>query len=300
MMMAKGEVTGNGKAPIMERDGEMVHHGRMSKVDRYKWRTDTKRGEYTEIPKGNLVVDDSYQRGVDEAKVKRIASEWSWPAVGALVVAKRPDGRYYVVDGQHRAVASRRRQDVDTLPCMVFEFSDLIVESQAFLDGNTNRKPLTAIDKFAARITTRDPASLVVMSLAVQSGREIRDSERGIKCVAILTKLAAQDEAVLRRIWPLVDEVCRDRGISEEIVGGLFYIEQNVKDESIMAAKWRSKIAGLGAKGLLDGIASARAFYKRGGPKVWAAGILNTVNHRLRNQLEIKVSLDGRPEMEGR
>lgn len=294
-----GSGSGNGRNKGNGKSGDRAHDGR-SKIERYKWRTGTKRGVYMDIPKSDLLVDDSYQRRPDEWKIKRIASEWSWPAIGALIVAMRDDGKFYVVDGQHRALAAMRRADVETMPCIVFEMSDMMTEAQAFLDANTARKPLSALNKFNALLATGSKGAEMVVALAQQANRQIGDSTpTGIRCVGLLLKMANEDGPRLQRIWPLITDLCHGMPISETIVGGLYYVEGNAT-ESVMSTRWRSRIAAIGATKLLEGAAAAVAFYKKGGDKVWAAGMVNVINRGLKNRLEMRTSLDGRPETNGK
>lgn len=144
----------------------------VTKVAKYKWRTDTRPGELMMIPKGSLEVDSAYQRGQNELKVQHIASSWSWPAFGALIVARRGD-RFFVIDGQHRALAAIRRADVSDLPCVVFPMENIEQEALAFLDSNTSRKPLTTADKYKASLVVGDEVTTLVNNLIVASGRTV-------------------------------------------------------------------------------------------------------------------------------
>ena len=98
---------------------EITHVG-LDKVQRYGWVTAHAQGRFEMINKRLLNVNtEIYQREASKTKVLELASNWSWIACGALIVADR-DGVYWVADGQHRKLAADKRSDIKELPCMVF------------------------------------------------------------------------------------------------------------------------------------------------------------------------------------
>jgi hypothetical protein len=99
------------------------------------------------------MVDHLYQREeVSESNTLSIASEWSFSLCGALVVMERTDGTLWIVDGQQRFLAARRRGDIAELPCIVFQSAGLESEALAFVGVNTSRKAVPARAKWAARL----------------------------------------------------------------------------------------------------------------------------------------------------
>ena len=100
-------------------------------------------GELLYLNKNILEIDHSYQRNAKNARVLKLARRWNWLSCGVLTVAKR-SGRYYVVDGQHRLMAALKRADIDQLPCLVFESSEMREEAVAFRDANKERRPINS------------------------------------------------------------------------------------------------------------------------------------------------------------
>lgn len=56
---------------------------------------------------GKLTSGLPYQRQVDEKEVDRLIQEWDDRLLDPIIVSFR-DGRFYVVDGQHRISAMRK------------------------------------------------------------------------------------------------------------------------------------------------------------------------------------------------
>lgn len=61
------------------------------------------------VPIDKLVIDDTYQRSIEKrgwANISRIANDFDWSKFSPLMVARLDDGRFAIVDGQHRAHAA--------------------------------------------------------------------------------------------------------------------------------------------------------------------------------------------------
>lgn len=269
---------------------DMVHNGKMTKVERYKWTKVDEPGELKMLPKEILEVDSSYQRPINEAKVKEIASSFSFVAFGAAVVADRGDGRYFIIDAQHRVAAAMRRSDVKTLPCIVFHMDSLTDEARAFLGLNTMRKPLTGLEKHTAAVKAGDDASVKADSLARSIGRVLvesaSDASRSIGCVRLLTRLAAEDYDRTRRVLSVLDQLAGNRPIKEVMLDGLFWVDMKMPPgETIADRRWRDRIIAVGYESMeLEAKRMAQALVK-GGRATWGRGILRAINKGLRHKL---------------
>lgn len=282
----------NGKTASTE---ETVHYG-MSKVDRYKWKSGTRPGELRMIHKSLIDIPSEYQRPQEaqEAKIRKIAADFSWPHFGALVVVSQGNGRFNACDGAGRLSAAKRRADVAEVPCIVFDPMSLKDEAEVFLGNNTLRKPVSAYSKFRALVVTENRAARAVDELVGASGRTFSEasSPTTVRCVALLLRLAEKDELRLRRLWPVIIEVCSGHAIHERIVDGLFYIDQHMQGGELLTdPKWRHRLNQLGAHALLIAANKAASFYTKGGSKVWARGIVEALNKGMRSR--ISLSTDG-------
>jgi hypothetical protein len=271
---------------------DTVHSG-ISKVERYGWKVVDDEGKPQKISKTLLLVDSEYQRQTTEAKVARIAKEWSWIACGVLIVADR-DGKYYVVDGWHRKSAADRRSDIDELNCLVFKTEDVADEALAFYRIQKNRKAMSAVDSFRAQLAYGDKTAMKIERLAARAGREIKDSESGkaIKGVSAIASCLKTDADALERLWPLMTELFAGQKWQVHIMLALHYIERNLDDATLTKSKWKNRILGIGTKGLSEAIRAAMVFYKKGGAKVGAEGVRQALNKGLHQKNKLMLSFD--------
>ena len=107
-------------------------------------------------PVADLKIDDAYQRAIDSPSsqrlVREIACNWDWDLCSTLIVSDRGDDGLYVIDGQHRLAGARYRQDVPHLPCIVLKSDGREGEARRFVAINTQRKTVTPLDRFRARM----------------------------------------------------------------------------------------------------------------------------------------------------
>lgn len=121
------------------------------------------------IPLSKLKVSTEYQRLLSRATIKK-AKDFDPVLCQPLFVALRPNGEYYVVDGQHKAaIASVYCYDDNenqiVLPCVVYDHLahgnktyKQCVEAEALIFSklNTTRKNVTKIEKIRAGLACGD------------------------------------------------------------------------------------------------------------------------------------------------
>jgi hypothetical protein len=260
-----------------------------TKLERYKWKLKDEPGKLRMLPKEKIVVDESYQRVVNEPKAVGIARAWSYVACGALIVAYR-DGVFYAVDGQHRLAAALRRADITHLPCIVFETDDSKQEAKGFLDANTFRKALTSLDKFKAQIATGDHAAVAIHKMLEASGYVASKTEkaRGVRCVAVLMRNYIINKEDFEAAWPAIVASASGGAIMERTVDGLVWIEKHAFEGTLAEAKWIKRVQAVGQPALLEAAAKASAYYARGGAAVWGQGMLRAINHRLKEKFQVE------------
>lgn len=125
-------------------------------------------------PVEQLQVDDRYQRSLEAANsitlIRRIAINWDWGLCQPLYVARRADGRLYIVDGQHRWAAAKLRGDIWQLPCVVRSFETTEQEAAAFVALNQERTPLSALQMFRASVASGNPESADILATIEEAG----------------------------------------------------------------------------------------------------------------------------------
>lgn len=259
---------------------------KLDKVKRYKWAVDHRKLRLEFINKNKLHVDASYQRDVMKGKVLEIASNWSWLACGGIVVAKR-EGKYWVIDGGHRVAAAAERSDIADLPCLVFDSEGADEEAQAFLQLNTNRKPIKIIDRHKARLVAGDKTAGFVQEWCDLLELRIMDkTDVGtIKSIGWCYRRAQDDPDAFVAVLSFAAETSKKHrvAISERLLEGVWYINKYV-DGGLENKRLYKRMDSIGAQALLDAANRASAFYTSGGARIWATGMMEEINKGLRHK----------------
>lgn len=274
------------------RSNEMNTRTGKSKVQQYRWELKDKPGELVWLHKTALRVDHDYQRHGNQTKAIAIAQRWSYVACGVIVVAKRTtDQGMYVIDGQHRVLAALKRDDVQQLPCIVFESDGPKQEAAGFMDANTQRRMPTSQEKWRAQMMRGDQNTLFVNALITQAGRTVSNcaGPTTVRCLTSLLRAADSDREALGRLWPLVVELSVGKVLHERIFDGLFWLETHLPDdESLVDRRWRERVLRVGYDGLLEAAHKAAAYFTRGGNKVWGTGMLEAMNKGCRIHMQLR------------
>lgn len=271
---------------------EQTHLG-VSKIDRYKWTIKDSRGEYMAIDKNELFVDHAYQRDQNDNKTIEMARSWSWMACGAILVAMRKDGTHFVFDGQHRVMAARKRSDISTLDCLVFEVDEITDEASGFLKSNTLRKPVSMAAKFKAMLVCNDENAVGVSNMLEELGLKIdKNCKPGnFGSLAWAVKSHAKNRDAFAKTMRLVASLAGSKhSIHESMCRGLFHL--HVKHGALDCVKFVRRMHQVGYQDLFDSLNRAASYYKRGGEKPWSEGILVAVNRGLRNKFYVEQQPD--------
>ena len=272
--------------------GSAAGSASMSKVSRYGWNTLDEPGELIFLDKSQLLVDRSYQRVEEKVKTTDIASKFSWKAFGAISVMQRSDGKYLVVDGQHRALAAWKRADVYSVPCILFRSSGIEDEATCFINANTKRKSVSAFSKFRAKLVARDEMALLLDSILRDVGLVPSAESKGvdrISCVAKCEKMLKQHLASFKKSISIAADISRSDQtyVSDILVSGLFYLDRHIPG-GLENRKVAQRLTQIGALGLIE---SARKMTYRtgcGGQKSYAEGMLEIINRSMRGKVSFR------------
>ena len=163
----------------------------------------------TWLPLKKLVVDDKYQRPINEARSRRYAVDWNQALAGLITVSSRRDGTYAVLDGQHRARGAQIRR-LPEVWCEVF--FDLTPELEAYIFRERNRKRVAtnSLDDFRAAVAAGDAKALRVLqvleALKIQVGANSKNPNV-YACIAALFTLDTwgvlrETLSLIRETWP--------------------------------------------------------------------------------------------------
>lgn len=275
----------------MEDDAVARDDKKLNKVSRYGWAAEDAPGELCYIDTDLLNVDERYQRPENHNHALRIARDWSFMSCGAVIVAERLDGTLWVVDGQHRVLAAKNRP-VEKLPCIVFKSASLKEEAQAFLSANIGRRFVKSIDKHRTAVVAEDATALLIQRLTSELGLEIVASAKApgqLAFVALCARRVTENRADFETVLRFMAALCQyeNAPLHEQIFDGLWYLHRNIKG-GLQNERLARRIRETGLDRLKDGLTRANAFYRKGGAKVWATGMLQEINKNLRTKFEFE------------
>lgn len=133
---------------------------------------------------------EHYQRMLDEAKVARIARDFEPDALLVPLVCERADGTYWILDGQHRIEAVRRRFGVgQKIWCDIVQEREPRQEAGLFRRVNTERAGLTALQAWHTdrMVGVRDV--LDAERVLQQYGRKVGTGEREVRCAGAVREI---------------------------------------------------------------------------------------------------------------
>lgn len=269
---------------------EITHQG-VDKTARYGWITKDAPGELRTLHKDVLQIHPAYQRDSIPSKIRDITAQWSFVACGAIVVGAR-GGEYWVIDGQHRVLAAKRRSDITHLPCVIFHTEDVKQEAVAFLDLNTGRKPVSTIGKFKAMIAAGDESAVFVRdtleSLAITPSTSAH-KEKEIKSLGWALKKSKENPARFEKVMRIACDISKNIPIQEKLLDGLWYIDERIEG-GITNQRFSERIHQIGAQKLIEAANKASAYFVKGGASVWAQGMIDVINRGLQKRFEMKGS----------
>lgn len=259
-------------------------HRPVDKIEMYGWEMVDRPGRFAWIGKGELNVDHDYQRdNVKHHRVNRIAARWSWVRLGSLLVAERPDGSFWVFDGQHRKLAADKRSDITRLPCMVYRSTGPADESKLFVDVNQDRGPVQMIDRFKALLAQNDPTALKVEKLVGETGYRVArgTADRTVCCVGAIYAAVAQDADAAGVAWRVACEIHDGKQVVDRVFRGLYAAERHVRKSelgSLVDPRFASAVARLTPAAIYRSVVQTAEYWNKSGPKIEGEAVVRLLN----------------------
>lgn len=267
----------------------------MDKVQKFGWRQSGDVGTDQEIHKNELKIDYTYQRDtISQARIGGFCADWDWTKFGRIIVSARPNGEYYVVDGQHRVLAARNRSDIQMLPCVVHRFGSVEEEALAFKDLNVNRGPVSSYHQFKALLVGKHPKAVAVHNLLASFGYSVAQTRgksansRTVCCVHLIQRCCEEDQAAITAALQVAAKLVDGGHIFDDILGGLYFLQrhlQRIKMGSITDQDTVDKLITSGVGEIRKSISTSKNYHSRGGYKVCAQGIIKLLNRRKRHRI---------------
>lgn len=271
----------------------------VSKVERYGWNKDVgKPGEYLMLNKMDLDISGDYQRhgngkvdidgvmsGTDKRKksIKQIAKSFSWELFGVLIVVMWKDGTLWVVDGGHRTIAARLRDDITMLPALVFERPDIDREELLKMDANLffnsckMRRSMDSYDRHRAATIAEHDDALAVNDLLMKFNIKLDQSARKpdqFSAVNTLKKCINRNPKTAEKALEVALSVAKTGPVTMDILSGIFYLLEKCG----MTDKHIKVLKVLDDSTLNGSIKNTKALLEKGGERVCAVGIAKAIN----------------------
>lgn len=220
--------------------------------------------KFAEIALGEMVVCERAQRTLKPARVEQILAALDLEAFGEPVLSSR-DGRYYIVDGQHRvrALAQFLGDDWEqaTIKCKVYQDMTEQDEAKLFRQLNTVLRS-TSYDLFKVGVTAGYEEETRIKSIVEAAGLHVsrsKDLSGAVSAISSLRKAYRLSPKSLMFSLKLATESYGDAGLEGAIIEGLAQLhnryERALDDEITIHAL--SNARG-GVKGILNGATKRR------------------------------------------
>lgn len=200
-----------------------------------------------------LKIDDSYQRSSNTKRVDIIGKEFNPHIMGIIKVARRGDD-WLVLDGQHRVLGLRKAypsQQKDGRPIriivQIIPSDNAETEAVAYVEANTNQKPVTPDEKFKAFLRAGKRDHVLIHKLFASIGVKMEFGGNGRPAANITRSAGAAYDAFtkvgehgFRNLIKLISLYQRpdNNGIMEthalqaNFIRGLGYLLANCEDYS--------------------------------------------------------------------
>ncbi|MEV0081147.1 DUF6551 family protein [Nocardia neocaledoniensis] len=161
-----------------------------------------------------MFADPTYQRDLDQARVKTMARTWNPRLLGVLDISDRGDTgtgapRYAIINGQHRAAAARLVDEDTILVANIHTGLSVADEAKLFYDIDAKTRRLTGWDRWKSRRGAGDPTVIQIEKIVTTAGLTIdmAPTDGNIRCVSTLEKVyALGGEKLLRDALDLIAE----------------------------------------------------------------------------------------------
>ncbi|WP_237479402.1 DUF6551 family protein [Lichenibacterium dinghuense] len=127
---------------------------------------------FDRIAPGDLLVDESYQRGLSGRSLRLIRSiveGWDWLKFKPPVVAITDRG-FEVIDGQHTAIAAASHPDIASIPILAVDGSDYERRARAFVSHAVDRLQATPAQVWHAAVAAGDEDATTIRNVLDRAG----------------------------------------------------------------------------------------------------------------------------------
>lgn len=258
----------------------------ISKVKKYGWDSIGAAGRFELIDKNRLKIDLIYQRqSLNKSRVLKIARKFLWPVFGALTVAETEQG-FFILDGGHRYRAAMLRDDVKSLPCMVYKVGGTSDEAYYFWLANTGRKNVSAFENHKSAVVAGIDIAVESDKLVKKYGYEFaQNASRGMQtsCITTIYWMLSRDKKSADTAFRILAEAAQGTPIKQAELKGFFYIIQ-MNPMVDFGTFPLDNLIKFGLEYVRQEIRRATLIHKRGDYTVAASAILPILNKGQKKQ----------------
>jgi hypothetical protein len=124
------------------------------------------------LPVEKLRVNLDYQRIIgtprSQALIHQIAQDFRWLAFQSIQATPDNEGGWYVIDGQHRVEAARRR-GITHVPATVVSAATVAEQADAFVQANRNRIPINQFAAFHALVASNEKVAVCLAGILAKA-----------------------------------------------------------------------------------------------------------------------------------
>lgn len=127
------------------------------------------------VSPNDLFVEQKYQRDLTGKSLKliqKIVAGWDWTKFKPPVVAQTSSG-YFVVDGQHTAMAAASHPSITRIPVFVVDADAIEQRAEAFVSHNRDRLTMTPAQVFYGECAAGDADANNILKAVIRGGGEI-------------------------------------------------------------------------------------------------------------------------------
>lgn len=137
-----------------------------------------------------LTIDPEIQRDLVLRQVNAMTGDKYNPdALGTLVVSRRSNGTYVILDGQHRWNVVKLMDPFRQLDCLVYEDLTREDEAELFLTYN-NQSGVNAMSRFKAAVTAGRALPVAVKGIFDKYGLVVNTTQQGVSAVGDCLRVA--------------------------------------------------------------------------------------------------------------
>lgn len=166
-----------------------------------------------------LTINPSAQRQLNLAYARKMAKGFDPNLLGVIHVCRSEDGKYNVIDGQHRVFAARLAEYGEYLACEVQEAMTDAEQADRFLSLN-NTLQVQTYDKFRMRVTRGDYDALTVHGALTEAGYSVGHGDYQITATTACEKIVSERGA--RALTEGLKVISQSFGNDKSSVQGVF------------------------------------------------------------------------------